>query len=79
MVKQSLEKQPTSERGATQNPDLIGEKLERETFPPYFISGKGKSQGNPMVEVATPKKNETIRPRERIKTHTRSWGRSNLK
>lgn len=56
MVKPSLKKQPTSDAGHnTKPPDLIGEKLIREAFPPHFCPDRGKSQGNPMVELATPK------------------------
>jgi hypothetical protein len=53
MVKQSLEKQPTLERGADrQIPDSIGDKT---AFPPKHYRVNGKSLGNPMVEMATPK------------------------
>ena len=41
------------------NPDLIGAKLLKgETFPPHMLRLSGKSQGNPMVELATPKRTQ---------------------
>ncbi|MEH2282040.1 MAG: hypothetical protein V7K90_12055 [Nostoc sp.] len=48
MVKQSLEKQPISEQGATKNPDLTGIHSRRNEL------RNGKSLGNPVVGLATP-------------------------
>lgn len=51
MVKQSLEKRPNIKRGITHLP-----RLDRSLFPPRFEAGRGKSLGNSVVEVATPKR-----------------------
>jgi inner membrane protein involved in colicin E2 resistance len=57
MVKPSLEKQPTLEWDATQNPNFIGEKLpNRRNIPAASFNDSGKNLGDPMVEMATPKR-----------------------
>lgn len=49
-MKLSLEKQPRGKQGVTfKNPDLIGD------IPTASLDNSGKSLGNPMVELATPK------------------------
>ena len=52
MVKQSLKKQPRPKRGAVQNPRLH---WKQAAFPPCHFDNNGKSLGNPVVELATPK------------------------
>jgi hypothetical protein len=62
MVKQSLEKQLTCKAGNNKNPPT-----SLELIPAASCSNSGKSQGNPVVEMATPKGTINL-PRERIKT-----------
>jgi len=63
MVKQSLEKQPTSKQDATPKKNLTS----LEIIPAAFPHNSGKSLGIPAVEVATPNGTNN-QPRERIKT-----------
>ena len=49
MVKQSLEKQPTSKRDITSN-----SRLHWRKSPLHSANDSGKSPGNPVVEMATP-------------------------
>ena len=65
MVKQSLKKQPTLERGAEQKPPTLLEKII--PFPPKSYNVIGKSLGNSVVEMAPPNGTNN-QPRERIKT-----------
>ena len=48
-MKQSLEKQPITEQGVTQN-----SLTSLEIIPAASDTNSGKSPGNPAVEVATP-------------------------